>query len=72
LFGFGKTLKNEFNVSNDDKVYLVIKRKYELQIQQSCKDKEWFVPWIKFSPVLDDIESSVMETRKRETIDIII
>jgi hypothetical protein len=70
LFSIGKSLKNGFNLSNDGKIIKVSKGNVSLTFEKVVRANNLFSPMIKFLPVLDDFGTSVMEIKKRDTIDV--
>jgi hypothetical protein len=70
LFSIGKNLKNGFNVSNDGEMIKLSKGNVTLTFDKDVRTKNGFVPGIKLLPVLRDVGTSVLETKKRETIDV--
>jgi hypothetical protein len=69
LFGIKKSLKNRFNLSSHDKIIKMSKGNVTLTFNKVVRTKIGFVPGIKLLPVLDDAGTSVLETKKRDTID---
>jgi AAA+ ATPase superfamily predicted ATPase len=67
---FVKALKNGFNLSNNGEIIKLSKGNVTLTFDKVVRTKNGFVPKIKFLLVLDDVRTSVMETKKRDTIDV--
>jgi hypothetical protein len=70
LFSIGKSLKDGFNLSNYGKIIMLLKGNVTLTFDKVVKTKNGFVPGIKLLQVLDDVGTSVLETKKRNTIDV--
>jgi hypothetical protein len=70
LFSIRKALKNGFNLSNDGKIIKLSKGKVTLTFDKVVRTKNGFVPGIKLLQVLGDVGTSVLETKKRDTIDV--
>jgi hypothetical protein len=68
LFSIGKTLKNGFNISNYGEIIKLLNGNVTLTFDNIVRTKNSFVPGIKLSPVLGDVGTSVLETKKRGTI----
>jgi hypothetical protein len=69
LFSIGKDLKNGFNLSNGEIIKLS-KGNVTLTLEKVVRTKDGFVPGIKLLQVLDDVGTSALETKKRNTIDV--
>jgi hypothetical protein len=70
LFSIGKALKNGFNLSNDGEIIKLSKGYVTLTFDKVVRTKNGFVPGIKLLQVLGDVGTSVLETKKRDTIDV--
>jgi hypothetical protein len=70
LFGIGKALKNGFNQNNDVEIIKLSKGNVTLTFDKVVRTKNGFIPGIKLLPVFVDVGISVMETKKRDTIDV--
>jgi hypothetical protein len=70
LFSIGKALKNGFNLSNDGEIIELSKGNVTLTFDKVVRTKNGFVPGIKLLQVLADVGTSVLETKKRNTIDL--
>jgi hypothetical protein len=70
LFNIGKSLKNGFNLSNDGKIIKLSKGNVILTFDKVVRTKNGFVPGIRLLQVLDDIGTSDLESKKRDTIDV--
>jgi hypothetical protein len=70
LFSIGKALKNEFNLSNDGEIIKLSKGNVTLIFDKVVRTKNGFVLGIKLLQVLDDVGTSVLETKKLNTIDV--
>jgi hypothetical protein len=70
LFSIGKALKNGFNLSNDGKIIKLSKGNVTLTFDKVVRTKNDFVPGIKLFQVLGDVGTSVLETKKRDRIDV--
>jgi hypothetical protein len=70
LFSIGKALKNGFNLSNDGEIIKLSKGNVTLTFDKVVRTKNGFVPGIKLLQVLDDVVTSILETKKRNTIDV--
>jgi hypothetical protein len=70
LFSIGKALKNGFNLSNDGEIIKLSKGNVTLTFDKVVRTKNDFVPGIKLLQVLGDVGTSVLETKKRDTIDV--
>jgi hypothetical protein len=66
LFSIGKALKNGFN----GEIIKLSKGNVTLTFDKVVRTKNGFVPGIKLLQVLDDVGTSVLETKKRNTIDV--
>jgi hypothetical protein len=62
-------LKNGFNLSNDGEIIKLSKGNVTLTFDKVVR-KNGFVPGIKLLQVLGDVRTSVLETKKRNTIDV--
>jgi hypothetical protein len=65
-----KALKNGFNLSNDGEIIMLSKGNVTLTFDKVVRKKNGFVPGIKLLQILDDVGTSVLETKKRNTIDV--
>jgi hypothetical protein len=70
LFSIGKALKNGFNPSNDGKIIKLSKGNVTLTFDKVVRTKNGFVPGVKLLQILGDVGTSVLETKKRNTIDV--
>jgi hypothetical protein len=70
LFSIGKALKNGFNLSNDGEIIKLSKGNATLTFHKVLRTKNGLIPGIKLFPVLSDIRTTVLETKKHETIDV--
>jgi hypothetical protein len=70
LFSIGKALKNGFNLSNDGEIIKLSKGNVTFTFDKVVRTKNGFVPGIKLLQVLGDVGTSVLETKKRNTIDV--
>jgi hypothetical protein len=70
FFRIRKALKNGFDLRNDGKIIMLSKGNVTLTFGKVVRAKNGFVPGIKLLQVLDDVETSVLETKKRNTIDV--
>jgi hypothetical protein len=70
LFSIGKALKKGFNLSNDGEIIMLSKGNVTLTFDKVVRTKNGFVHGIKLLQVLDDVGTSVLETKKRNTIDV--
>jgi hypothetical protein len=69
LFSIREALKNGFILSNDGKIIKLSKLNMTLTFDKVVRTKNGFVPGIKLLQVLGDVGTSVLETKKRDTID---
>jgi hypothetical protein len=70
LFNIGKALKNGFNLSNDGEIIKMSKGNVTLTFDKFLRTKNGFFPGIKLLQLLGDVGDSVLETKKRNTIDV--
>jgi hypothetical protein len=70
LLSIGKALKNGFNLNNHGKIIKLSKGNVTLTFDKVVRTKNCFVPGIKILPVLGDVGNSILETKKRDTIDV--
>jgi hypothetical protein len=70
LFSIGKALKKGFNLSNDGEIIKLSKGNVNLTFDKVVRTKSGFVPGIKLLEVLGDVGTSVLETKKLNTIDV--
>jgi hypothetical protein len=70
LFRIGKALKNGFNLSNDGEIIQLSKGNVTITFDKVVRTKNGFVPGIKLLQVLGDVGTSVLETKKHNTIDV--
>jgi hypothetical protein len=70
LFKIGKSLKNDFNLSNDGEIIKLSKKNVTLTFDKVVRMNNGFVPGIKLFQVLGDVGTSILETKKRNTIDV--
>jgi hypothetical protein len=70
LFSIGKALKNGLNLSNYGEIIKLSKGNVTLTFDKVVRTKNGFVPGIKLLQVLGDVGTSVLETKKCETIDV--
>jgi hypothetical protein len=68
LLSIGNALKNSFNLINDCEIIKLSKENLTLTFDKVVRTKNGFVPGIKLMPVLADVGTSVLETKKCETI----
>jgi hypothetical protein len=70
LFIIGKALKNSFNISSDGEIIKLSKGNVTLTLDKVVRTKNGFNSGIKLLRVLIDVGTSVMETKKCDTIDV--
>jgi hypothetical protein len=70
LFSIEKALKNGFNLSNHGEIMELSKGNVTLTFDKAVRKKNGLVPGIKLLPVFSDFRTSVLETKKLETIDV--
>jgi hypothetical protein len=70
IHSIGKALKHGFNLRNDGKIIKLSKGNVTLTFDKVVRTKNGFTSEIKLFPVLGDVGTSVLETKKRETIDV--
>jgi hypothetical protein len=63
-------LKKGFDIENDGEIIKLIKGNVTLAFDKVVKTKIGFVPGIRLTPVLSDLGTAVVESRKRESIDV--
>jgi hypothetical protein len=64
LFRIGKALKNGFDIGNDGEIIELTKGNVTLTFDKVVKMKNGFVPGIRLTPVLSDLGTKVVESRK--------
>jgi hypothetical protein len=70
FFRIRKALKNGFDLRNDGEIIKISKENVTLRFDKVLRKKNGFVPGIKLLQVLGDAGTSVLETKKRDTIDV--
>jgi hypothetical protein len=70
LFSIGKALKYGFNLSNDGEIIKLSNGNVTLTFDKVMRTKNGFVPEIKLLQVLGDVGTSILGTKKRDTIDV--
>jgi hypothetical protein len=70
LFSIGKALKKGFNLCNDGKITKLLNGNVTLTFDKVVRMKNGFVPGIKLLQVSGNVGTSVLETKKRNTIDV--
>jgi hypothetical protein len=73
LFCIGKALKNGFNLGNDGEKIKLMKGNVVILFDRCLKSKSGFVPGIKMRPVLADVGTTVVDSKKersKNTIDV--
>jgi hypothetical protein len=70
LFGIGKALKYGFNLSNDGEIIKLSNGNVTSTFDKVMRTKNGFVPGIKLLQVLGDVGTSILGTKKRDTIDV--
>jgi hypothetical protein len=70
LFRIGKALKKVCDIGNDSETMKSTNGNVTFTFDTVVKTKNWFVPGIRLMPVLSDIWTTVVESGKREYIDV--
>jgi hypothetical protein len=63
-------LKNSFNLSSDGEIMKLSKGNVTLTFDKVVRTKNGFVPGIKLLQALSGVGTSVLETKKRDSIDV--
>ena len=70
LFRIGKALKNGFKIGNDGEIIKLTKGNVTLIFDKVVRTKNGYVSGIRLTPVLGEVVTAAVESRKYDSIDV--